>query len=67
MAEVCAHKLDFKDIESSPYWVRLILACKKCKEEVVTLVDRKHFDSGPADDRDAETVKQLQVAVLESI
>ena len=48
MAEACAHKLEFKGSEPSPYWVRLTLACKKCKEEVVTLVDRKHFDSGQA-------------------
>lgn len=48
MAEACAHKLEFKGSESSPYWVRVTLACKKCKEEVVTLVDRKSFDSTPA-------------------
>lgn len=57
MVEACAHKLAFTGSEPSPYWVRLTLACKKCKEEVVTLVDRKHFDSAVPED--SESGKQL--------
>lgn len=56
MAEVCVHKLGFKGSEPSPYWVRLTLACKKCKEEVVTLVDRNSFYSSQDD---SESDKQL--------